>query len=58
MVATAAYMIPVADKDIQPEARGSAEETQTTPLESTQNRRKIEPTSSQNPPGIDPKSSQ
>ena len=41
-----------------PEARGSAEETQMTPLESTQNRPKINPKSSQNLPRINPESFQ
>ena len=42
----------------QPEARGSAEETQMTPLESTQNRHKINPKSTKNRQKIDRESIQ
>ena len=42
----------------KPEARGSAEETQMTPLESTQNRPKISPESTQNQTRIKPESPQ
>ena len=41
----------------KPEARGSAEETQMTPLESTQDQPKIDPKSSQSQPRLHPESS-